>query len=286
MPCARCQRAQRGLDLVSHSAILPDGSLTVERLLQREDMLRPIVARQGRPQRRFRGGTAHVAVGRQDLSGSARPRRSRAGSHPGGTGDVGDRMMELQIHLHQRLLHVPNVRGRVLDETLTQPQVGAQLDHRLAGTKAAAQQPVLVQLLEPLRVIDICFPPRHLLDVAGIDQHDLEPSRLEDLEHGNPLHARGFHRDGRDADGVSQSASACKSPLKVQKSAPVRVTLGADGHDMVRRPDIDPGGVRIDRRERIQRSTLRPSHSSSDAPEAGAAHSNTFLNGIALRRHH
>jgi hypothetical protein len=94
------------------------------------------------------------------------------------------------------------MRGRVLDETLPQPQIGAQLDDRLAWAEAAAQQPVLVQLLEPLRVTDIRLPPGHLLDVTRIDQHDLEPAGLKDLEHGNPVHARGLHGHGRDADGM------------------------------------------------------------------------------------
>ena len=160
------------------------------------------MARQRGPQRRVRGGTAHVAMGRQDLRGALARDDRAEDAHPGRTRDVGHGMVQLQIHLHQRLLHVLNVRGRVLDEPLAQPQIGAQLDDRLAWTEAAAQQPVLVQLLEPLRVVDVRLPPRHLLDVARIDQHDLEAAGLEDLEDGNPVHARGLHRDGRDADGV------------------------------------------------------------------------------------
>jgi hypothetical protein len=68
-------------------------------------------------------------------------------------------MVQLQIHLHQGLLHVPNVRSRVLDEALTQSQVGAQLDNRLAWAEAAAQQPVLVQLQS--RLLSDYVPAMH-----------------------------------------------------------------------------------------------------------------------------
>lgn len=45
-----------------------------------------------------------------------------------------------------------------------------------------------MQLLEPLRVIQLRFSSRHLLDVACVDEHDLEAARLQDLEDGNPVH--------------------------------------------------------------------------------------------------
>ena len=168
-------------------------------------------------------------------------------------------MVQLQIHLHQGLLHVLNVRGRVLDEALTQSQVGAQLDNRLAWAEAPAQQPVLVQLLEPLRVIDVRLPPRHLLHVAGIDQHDLEPASLEDLEDGNPVDTGGLHRDGCDADGLQPVGERVQVTTEGAEGPDrCRVTVRPDRDDVVRRPDIDAGGVRIDRRERIRRSTLGP----------------------------
>ena len=34
--------------------------------------------------------------------------------HAGDAGDVGYHVMQLQVHLHQRLLHVLNVRRRVI----------------------------------------------------------------------------------------------------------------------------------------------------------------------------
>jgi hypothetical protein len=61
-------------------------------------------------------------------------RKDRADDpQPGRAGDVGNDEVELQIHLGQCLLHVLDVRGRVLEQTLALAQVGAQsLGRKLA----------------------------------------------------------------------------------------------------------------------------------------------------------
>ena len=47
-------------------------------------------------------------------------------------------MVELEVHLGQRLLHVLNMRGRILEQTLALTYVGAQLDEMTFGAKAGA----------------------------------------------------------------------------------------------------------------------------------------------------
>ncbi len=56
-------------------------------------------------------------------------------------GDVGDDMMELKIHLGQRLLHVLNMRGRILEQTLALAYVGTQLVNWPLGRKLARSRP-------------------------------------------------------------------------------------------------------------------------------------------------
>jgi len=48
-------------------------------------------------------------------------------------------MMELQVHLHERLLHVLDVRRRVLDQALAMAKVRAQRDDLLMWPEAAAK---------------------------------------------------------------------------------------------------------------------------------------------------
>ena len=47
-------------------------------------------------------------------------------AHPGHAGDVRDDVMELQVHLRQRLLHVLDVRRRVIQQPLALTQIGPQ----------------------------------------------------------------------------------------------------------------------------------------------------------------
>jgi hypothetical protein len=88
------------------------------------------------------------------------------------------------IHLHERLLHVLDVGGGVVHHPFAMAQVRAQTDHAVAGTEAATEQSVLVQLLEPLGRVHVGLPARDILDIARIHQQHLEAARLEDLENG------------------------------------------------------------------------------------------------------
>ena len=74
---------------------------------------------------RLRNGS-DVAVGSQDV-GIALARHNGANDpHPGRAGDVGDDVMQLEVHLHQRLLHVLDVRGGIFQQPLPLAQICAQ----------------------------------------------------------------------------------------------------------------------------------------------------------------
>ena len=55
-----------------------------------------------------------------------------------------------------------------------------------------------MQLLQPLRVVDIRLPTRDILDMPRIDQQDLDTTRLKNLEDRNPVNAGRLHRHGGD----------------------------------------------------------------------------------------
>ena len=79
--------------------------------------------------------------------------------------------MELEIHLHQRLLHVLDVRRRVIQQAA---RAGADRRatprSRPCGRKLRAQQTVLMKTLQPLCIADVGLAARHVLGVPGIDQ--------------------------------------------------------------------------------------------------------------------
>ena len=65
-----------------------------------------------------------------------------------------------------RLLHVLHVGGGVVDQPLAMAEVGAQTDHTIMGTKASAQEPMLVELLQPPRIVHIRLAAGDVLHVA------------------------------------------------------------------------------------------------------------------------
>src|SRR5271166_2871592 len=67
-----------------------------------------------------------------------------------GSGDVAEHMVELQVHLTERLLHVQNVLRRHLQQAATVPPQSTKGTDRLGWPEAGPQQPYRVQILDPL----------------------------------------------------------------------------------------------------------------------------------------
>ena len=99
-------------------------------------------------------------------------------------------MVELKIHLRQGLLHMLDVRGRVLQQTLALTHVGSQLRNLSFGSKAGSQQSIRMEPLQPLRIADIGLASRHVLGVTRVDKKHGEPPCIEKLENRNPIDAR------------------------------------------------------------------------------------------------
>ena len=88
----------------------------------------------------------------------------------------------------------------------------------IAWTKCRRQQPIGVQLLQPLAIRHIRLAPRHRLELAGIDQPDLEAPLLEKFLQRNPRDAGRFHRDRPNATllpPVSQNVQVVREDSKL-----------------------------------------------------------------------
>ena len=83
-----------------------------------------------------------------------------------------------------------DVRCRIVPHAFPVPKIGTELDDRTPRTKARAEQPVLVQLLEPLGIVHVGLAPRHVFDMTGVHEQDLKSGLFENLENGNPVHSR------------------------------------------------------------------------------------------------
>jgi len=88
-------------------------------------------------------------------------------------------------------------------------------DDLLRGPKGSPQQPIGLQLLDPLAVQHIRLAPAHILQMPRLDQEDLQPALFQDLLQRDPVHPGRFHRHRRDPTGLQPVPSRSKSAVKV-----------------------------------------------------------------------
>src|SRR5215471_15713136 len=80
------------------------------------------------------------------------------------------------------------------------PQVHPQSGPVLRWMETASQQAIRVQLLKPLRIVDIRLTARNRFDMLGIDQKHLKTMGLQGIENRNPVDTSGLHCHGCDTD--------------------------------------------------------------------------------------
>ena len=218
-----------------------------EILLQDEDVLVAVVAGQGGGDLVDRGFAVRVTVLGEDVRVAFAGDEGAEDREPGLADDVADHARQEEVHLDQSLLHPLDVGTGVLDERIPMAQHGAEGEDRGGGPKAAAQQADTVELAQPLTVLDIALATRDVLDVAGVDEQDLQPARLEDVVDRDPVDPGGFHRDTGDATGEEPVGQA----LEVGREGPEGldrggVPIGWDGDEMFGRATVDAGDIDLD----------------------------------------
>lgn len=217
-----------------------------ERLAQGEEVFRPAVAPQSLGDRRRGRLDPPIAVPGQHvgvpLAGEDRVEDGQAGD----PGQVAQDVVELEVHLGERLLHVLGVGGGQLDQAVAMAQEGPHGTDRLRRAEGGPQEANRVEILEPLAVLHVALPARDVLDVAGFHQTDLDAARLQDLEEGDPVHPGGLHGHGGHAallepvrEGVQVLREGPEAPdgLRVAIERHTDVDLGG--------PDVDARGVRV-----------------------------------------
>jgi hypothetical protein len=118
-------------------------------------------------------------------------------SHAGHPGDLTDDLGELEMHLFSGFVHMLHMVGGVGQEHLPMPQITTQHAHVSFGPKGTSEEPVGMQALQPLAIEPIGFRSAGgALRLAGINQQDLQTTRLQELEQRNPVDTGGCHGDG------------------------------------------------------------------------------------------
>jgi hypothetical protein len=140
------------------------------------------------------------------------------------------------------------MRGGILDQPFAMAQVRAQPSDLRAWTEAAPEQAVLMELLQPLRIVHVALAAGHMLDVARVHEDDRDAPRLEDLKRRNPVHPGRFHRDRRDADPLEPVGQSMEvTAERAERPHRLLVTIRRHRHDMKGGADIEAGSMGVDR---------------------------------------
>src|SRR6516165_903559 len=137
---------------------------------------------------------------------------------PGLADDVADDQRQLEVHHHQGLLHVLDVLRRIRDQGLALADEATQHHDVVLGTERLLQQPVAVQPLDPLAIVDICLGAAvDLGDGPSIDQIDSEAAPFQELVSGIQYTPVDSMATVSTPHAVNQSAIASRSTVKAPK---------------------------------------------------------------------
>ena len=89
--------------------------------------------------------------------------------------------------------------------------------------------------------VDIALAAWKILHVPGVHEDDLKAACVEDFEHGDPVDARGFHRDVRHPAG----RQPVREPVQIAREGGehahrCRVAIGRDSDEVFGRSTVDP----------------------------------------------
>ena len=169
------------------------------------------------------------------------------------------------------------------------PEGGAQpRDGGTGGSWRAAA--VLVQLLTPLRIIDVGLASRNVPGVPRIDAQHLEPAVFENLVDRNSVDPRRLHGDGANPNELEPICPRVQVRGETLKCADrLGIAIGGDRDDVERCSHVQARGILI---ENAQPASTSPRSSCvvhlallSWVSPGGGVGGNvlTFLNGIARR---
>jgi hypothetical protein len=141
--------------------------------------------------------------------------------------------------------------GVGLDEPLAVAGEIPQLPDLGRRDEASAQKPVLQQLAQPRRIANVSLAAGQDLDVAGVDQQQLQPALFQHVPARLPVLAGGLHHHLGDAllgEPVGKGLKICAE--RFEGVHLLAASAGAIGHantgqDLVL-ADVQPGAAFVD----------------------------------------
>jgi hypothetical protein len=217
-------RGERGDHLVDAAVQGGDGAFQMLQVVKGQPDQQRVVVAEAASQRLAQLGEllAKLALGQlgQDLGVAFAGDQGRQHRPARDAQDVSGDRVQLDAGVLQGLLD-PLALGAVgLDEPLAVAGQIPQLADRRRRHEAAPQQPTLQQLTQPGGITDIGLAAGQDLDVAGVDQQQLEPALFQHIPDRLPVLAGGLHHHLGDALGLQ--------PVRQRLQAGGERRVGAD----------------------------------------------------------
>ncbi len=124
----------------------------------------------------------------------------------------------------------------------------AELAEVLRRTQRRRQEPIRMPFLEPSTIEAIRLrTPRHIVDVAGMDESHLKALGLEEVKQRHPVHPSGCHHDGGQATG-REPVGETRHITGTRAQLLDRLDIAVSGHTapLLLSTSIDASGMRVD----------------------------------------
>ena len=155
-----------------------------------------------------------------------------------------------------------------LDQVVPLADVRAKHTDAILRSKRSSKKTIGVKLLEPLTIQNIGLSSGSTFELPGLDQPYFKSGQLQELEQWNPVNPSGLHRHGADS-AISEPFGNCMQiGSERAEAADTRfITSFRNGDVVLRRADIDAGGILVNRFESFRQwcivngktTTSRPS---------------------------
>ncbi len=219
----------------------------VQRLLQDEEVFSAPVALQAAGDGVAAGFDAMVFQGGKLLRVAFAGENGFEDEQAGDAGQVADDVLNLEVHLRERLVQMADMVGGVTDERVAMAQERTHRADRFGRAEAGTQQADGVEILQPLAIGDVGLFAGNIFGVAGVDQADFDLRGFEDLKEWNPIDAGRFHRDGSDATLFKPITDEQKVIGEGGEGADGSgVGIERDGDLDLRGADVDAASVRME----------------------------------------
>src|SRR5690606_39152366 len=83
---------------------------------------------------------------------------------------IADHIVQLDVHLLERLLHPLDRSGHLADQGLSLPYIISEFPGQVVGLETAIEQAKRVELLQPPGIAHIALPTRHVLHMPRVHQ--------------------------------------------------------------------------------------------------------------------